>query len=129
MRSSTSSSDRWRVAACLLVAALALEGVPRLLVFPRSKDFRRFAGYDDAARTLVLAPGFRVALVGNSATERGVDPRALERELGAPSPALLGAVRPGSNPGHFIPGRPSFRPGAGPAQAGFPSNQAASREG
>jgi hypothetical protein len=117
MPSSTSSSDRWRVVACLLVAALAVEGATRLVVFPRSKDFRRFAGYDDAARTLVLAPGFRVALVGNSATERGVDPQALQRQLGGASAALFVADQSRINTWHFILERHFFHPGRRPDQA------------
>src|SRR5689334_19076273 len=116
MRSSTSSSDRRLVLAALLLAALAVEALTRWVVFPRSKDFRRFATYDAGAETLVRAPGFRVALVGNSATERGVDPQALERRLGGTSAALFVADQSRINTWHFILERYFFQPQRRPDQ-------------
>ena len=76
MSSSTSSSSRvvrWRVPLALLVIFGALELITRTWLFDSSKDFRRFAGYPQGARALAAGDGVRVALVGNSATARGVD--------------------------------------------------------
>ncbi len=71
--------------AVLLTVALfgGLEVVSRTVLVEASKDFRRFRTYPAAAQALEAEEGARVALVGNSATDRGVDPDALARGLGA----------------------------------------------
>jgi hypothetical protein len=51
----------------------ACELVTRWKLFPMSADYSRFRTYPDRAARLVLRPGLRLALIGNSATERGVD--------------------------------------------------------
>jgi len=96
MSSSTSSSDGGagrprrvplidaRVAVGVALVLLALEVFTRVKLFDMSKDFRRFRGYDARAAQLVDASGGalpRVALFGNSATDRGVDRATLERAL------------------------------------------------
>ena len=103
MRSSTSSSeavvaapavravrvrllDR-RVWVGLALIFIALEIFTRSWLFSVSKDFRRFRSYPARAQALVAAPGaMRVAMIGNSATDRGVDGRVVESELGASTP-------------------------------------------
>lgn len=76
MSSSTSSSrprfDR-RVLLLLVLCAFGLEVFTRTKLFQMSKDFRRFGGYGERAQHLVHEDGFRIALIGNSATDRGVD--------------------------------------------------------
>jgi hypothetical protein len=103
MRSSTSSSDvasagvsapaatpartpllDRRVWIGLLVIFAALEIFTRTWLFSVSKDFRRFRAYPARARALIEAQGaLRVALIGNSATDRGVDARIVEGALAA----------------------------------------------
>src|SRR5262245_94666 len=87
MSSSTSSSDRapWvpllsrKVWLGVLLLFGALEIFTRVSLHGRSKDFRRFGGYPAAAAALVGTPGAqRIAFIGNSATDRGVDPRVVE---------------------------------------------------
>jgi hypothetical protein len=101
MSSSTSSSERtlWvplldrKVWLGLLIFFAALEIFTRVSLHHRSKDFRRFAGYPAKAAALVAAGGAqRLALIGNSATDRGVDPRVVEAVLarrGHPTAAEL----------------------------------------
>ena len=90
MSSSTSSSDRapWvpllsrKVWLGLLVFLGALEIFTRVSLHDRSKDFRRFGGYPAKAAALVAtANAQRIAFIGNSATDRGVDPRVVEAAL------------------------------------------------
>jgi hypothetical protein len=90
MSSSTSSSEARRdrvrlldrrVALGVLLMVVALEVFTRVRLFSMSKDFRRFRGYDARAAALVARGGTRVALIGNSATDRGVDVVTLERAL------------------------------------------------
>lgn len=79
MSSSTSSSDRslrWvavRLILVLLVALIGLEIVTRAVLLPRSRDFVRFASYPRRAEELAGADGLRIAFIGNSATQRGLD--------------------------------------------------------
>lgn len=61
-----------RITLVLLVALLALEAVTRVKLVPASKDLSRFRTYEARARTLAAAPSPRIALVGNSTTDRGV---------------------------------------------------------
>ena len=80
MSSSTSSSDRRlaKVAAIVVALWVALEIVTRTLLVPTSRDLSRFVRYPADARALIAAPGARLALVGNSTTQAGIDPDALE---------------------------------------------------
>ncbi len=93
MSSSISSSERAEarpprrlgaalvVAACVLATLLGLEVISRVVLVDASRDLHRFRGYAEAARDLGRAAAFRVALVGNSATDRGVDPELLASSL------------------------------------------------
>lgn len=86
MSSSTSNSRRGlKVVALLALLFFALEGVTRVGLFRASKDLRRFATYPARARALGRAPGKRIAFIGNSLTERGIDLELFAREL---SPAV-----------------------------------------
>jgi hypothetical protein len=85
--SSTSSSE-WasrRVALAVLSVLVALELFTRVNLFQRSKDFRRYGGYGEAAGRLAAAPSgeLSVALIGNSATQYGIDRDLLGRVLAA----------------------------------------------
>lgn len=76
MSSSTSSSKAApgrRVLLCLALLFVVLELFTRFKLFDMSKDFRRFKAYPVQARELARSDGYRVALIGNSATDRGVD--------------------------------------------------------
>ena len=77
----------------LLVFLGALEIFTRVSLHDRSKDFRRFGGYPAKAAALVAtANAQRIAFIGNSATDRGVDPRVVEAALarnGRPAAAEL----------------------------------------
>ena len=61
-----------------LLVRVALEIVTRVVLFPASGDFVRFAGYDTTAAALSRSPALRVAIVGNSAAEEGIDRTRLE---------------------------------------------------
>jgi hypothetical protein len=82
MSSSISNSERFAAAAMTVAALGALELATRLWLVPASRDLNRLGSYPARARALMQAPGARVALVGNSATERGIDPPGLARALG-----------------------------------------------
>ena len=64
-----------------LVLLLGFELVTRFVLFPASEDFVRFAGYDAKAAALMRAHALRVAIVGNSAAEEGIDGPRLEAML------------------------------------------------
>jgi hypothetical protein len=88
MSSSTSNSNPATVPKVLLtlfVLLLVLEIFTRVKLFKMSKDFVRFAGYSDRARHLVDHKGFRVAFIGNSSTERGVNLPIFEQQIGSMS--------------------------------------------
>ncbi|MFT3769751.1 MAG: hypothetical protein QM820_30305 [Minicystis sp.] len=70
-----------KILAVLAILAAGLEVVTRLALVPSSKDLRRFAAYPAEARALAAAPGIRLAFVGNSLTERGVDLAILRESL------------------------------------------------
>src|SRR5260370_38341666 len=98
MSSSTSSSSararrwRWQVPLGLLVIFGALEIFTRTRLFDTSKDFRRFAGYGEKAQRLEPAHGVRIALIGNSATDPGlnlpVPPQTFEGAGRHPTPGV-----------------------------------------
>lgn len=72
------TTRRWLLIVGMLIAALlALEVVTRWKLFDASKDLSRFGTYPERARSLASVPGKRVAFVGNSLTERGVDAEQL----------------------------------------------------
>src|SRR5687767_8020928 len=84
MNSSTSSSSVKplpKVALMLLSLFIVLELITRSVLFPMSLDFRRFAAYPERADALQSQAGLRVAFVGNSATEAGVDVDVLKATL------------------------------------------------
>jgi hypothetical protein len=75
----SNAARRWLLIVGMLIAALlALEVVTRWKLFSASKDLSRFGTYPERARALASAPGKRVAFVGNSLTERGVDAKQFE---------------------------------------------------
>src|SRR5687767_7028108 len=88
MSSSTSSSRqgpgplRRALLVLLMLAAslVLLEAVTRLVLVPVSKDLERLETHPARARALAAAPPPRIALVGSSTTERGVQPDLLARE-------------------------------------------------
>jgi hypothetical protein len=59
-----------------------LEIVTRIVLVPASIDLSRLVHYPSQAQRLCDRPGACVAFVGNSATERGVDPELFRRLLG-----------------------------------------------
>lgn len=76
------------VAVAVAVVLLGLEVATRTWLFEASRDFSRFSGYGARAERLGEADAYRVAFVGNSATEEGVDVArfadALSAALGRP---------------------------------------------
>jgi hypothetical protein len=74
-----------RLVLVLLVVCAGLEIVTRALLLPRSRDFARFATYPARAEELVGRDGLRIAFIGNSATQRGLDPGLFV--AGLPNPA------------------------------------------
>lgn len=127
MSSSISSSElvpvsnvakRNRRLALLAVLALLLllEVVTRRFLFSASKDFKRFASYPAKAQELGQAGDFRIALVGNSATDRGVTEtvvaeaftRATQR---AAHVAMFPADQSRINTWHYIAESSFFDPG------------------
>src|SRR5262249_22184595 len=58
-----------------------LDYFTKVKLFYSSKDFRYFSSYPARAETLRKSPGLKIALVGNSITDRGVDPELLGQEL------------------------------------------------
>jgi hypothetical protein len=76
------SRRRWdRALLVVLVVFLGLEVVSRTILVDASKDFRRFKTYAERARTMHERAELRIALIGNSATDRGVDPKRLAAVL------------------------------------------------
>jgi hypothetical protein len=73
-----------RVWVGLLIVFAILELGTRYRLFNMSKDFRRFRSYPARAQALVEGPGpLRIALIGNSATDRGVDAGVVEAAMAA----------------------------------------------
>jgi len=84
MNSSTSSSSLsppLKLALILSALFIVLEVITRAVLFPMSLDFGRFASYRERADALQSQAGLRVAFVGNSATEAGVDVDILKDTL------------------------------------------------
>lgn len=81
MSSSTSNSRRtaWLVVGLVL---LSLELFTRCVLLPSSKDFQKLTTLPSQGAQLVTKPGLRIALLGNSVTERGVDEALFAQELG-----------------------------------------------
>ena len=80
MNSSTSSSNHravWGVVFGVALLLCLLEVFTRTVLYRMSTDFARFPGYLGQAVALSQSAGLRVALIGNSATEEGVDQAAL----------------------------------------------------
>ena len=69
--------------ALLLTLGLlvAFELIVRFVLFPASGDFVRFGTYDAQASALTQADALRIAIVGNSAAEEGIDRPRLESLL------------------------------------------------
>ena len=65
----------------VIVLFAAVEVFTRVYLYPNSVDFSRFASYPERAEALAGSPGLRVAVIGNSATEKGLDMAVLRREL------------------------------------------------
>ena len=90
MSSFISSSDRprrrlvVRLVLLLLVVGAGLEITTRNMLLPRSRDFARFATYPERADALVRQDGLRLAFIGNSAVQRGLDPAQFVAELSNP---------------------------------------------
>src|SRR4051812_2444810 len=68
-------------ALAVLVFFIAAEIFTRQVLMPSSLDFVRFVGYPAAADALCQKPAPRIAFVGNSATQRGIDPQRLHDDL------------------------------------------------
>ncbi|HMJ11793.1 MAG TPA: hypothetical protein VK524_10295 [Polyangiaceae bacterium] len=81
---------QWALITGMLVAALlALEILTRWKLFSASKDLSRFGTYPERARTLAAAKGKRVAFIGNSLTERGIDAERFGRATGVASDVFV----------------------------------------
>lgn len=99
MSSSTSSSRPGTpglrralgVTLVVLLALVLLEAVTRVALVPASRDLSRFRTFDARAAALAAAPPPRLALVGNSTTERGIDLDVLRREFAARAGTPLAA--------------------------------------
>ena len=73
-----------RCAGILLVLLLCFIGIElftRIVLVPKSTDLRRLTSYPALAEQLLQQNGFRIALVGNSALEDGVDPEIVQEML------------------------------------------------
>lgn len=91
MSSSTSSSRiiDLKLLALLVLLLVVVELGVRTQLVPRSKDLNRFRKYPKVASALLHEPGYKVALIGNSATDHGIIvdqlTKDLTAELGAPA--------------------------------------------
>lgn len=127
MSSSTSSSElselhrrtrssRWITVVCILAVLVGLEFVTRRVLFPASKDFHRFATYPEKAKLLANSELYSIALIGNSATDRGVTEsvvaEAFARASGVKSEVVMfPADASRINTWHYIAESAFFRPG------------------
>src|SRR4051794_21105431 len=82
-----------RIALSLFVLLVLLEIFNRAVLLPRSKDLLRFRAYPAQAAEFVERPGMRLAFIGNSATQCGVDPALIEAELPAAAGRKVSADR------------------------------------
>jgi hypothetical protein len=73
---------RWRAACVVALFFVLLEIFTRTKLMRMSKDLVRFPTYSAQAAELAGKPGFRVAFVGNSAVEKGVDSELVTAEAG-----------------------------------------------
>lgn len=90
MSSSTSSFRRALSIAILVILAFALmEVVTRRFLFASSKDIKRFSTYPARADRLMRDNALKVAFVGNSITERGIDTAAIGTDLGVATDAFV----------------------------------------
>ncbi len=104
-----------KVVILLAVLFLGLEGLTRYKLFRMSKDFVRFSSYAKDARILTESDGIRIALIGNSATQRGVDMGQLKSDLsggktGTVSADMFVADASRINTWHFMMNRYFWRP-------------------
>lgn len=90
MSSSTSSSEPrptriidLKLLALLVLLLVVVEIGVRSQLVPRSKDLNRFRKYPDIAAALVREDAYRVAFIGNSATDHGVMVDQMTEELTA----------------------------------------------
>lgn len=74
-----------KVALLVLLFLVGLEIFTRTQLFGMSKDFARFASYPERAKILTQSSGYKIAFVGNSATERGIDLDTFKRNFAVQS--------------------------------------------
>src|SRR6266853_6697074 len=79
--SSSSLNPLPKLALILVAFFILLEVITRAVLFPMSLDFSRFASYGERADALQSQASLRVAFIGNSATEAGVDVDVLKNIL------------------------------------------------
>ena len=79
--SSSSLNPLLKLALILVALFVVLEAITRTVLFPMSLDFGRFVSYGERADALQSQAGLRVAFIGNSATEAGVDVDVLKDTL------------------------------------------------
>ena len=65
----------------ILATFTGMEVITRMWLIPASKDLARFANYSHHAEQLTKKPGTRIALIGNSTTQRGVNLTELTDQL------------------------------------------------
>lgn len=113
--SSVVKRDRRLAILAVVLLLLLLEVVTRRFLFAASKDFKRFANYPSKAQELGRASDFRIALIGNSATDRGVTEsvvaEAFTRAAGRPSQvSMFPADQSRINTWHYIAESSFFDP-------------------
>jgi hypothetical protein len=109
----------WLIALMLALAMVLLEAVTRVLLVPTSKDLMRFETHPARARALAAAAPPRIALIGNSTTERGVQPDLLAREWQqrtgrAASVDMFVADGSGVSTWYWMVSHDFWKPGIGP---------------
>lgn len=111
---------RWGGLVLTTLALFAgLELVTRVVLFPASKDFSRFRTYPGRAETLSRQPGWRIACMGNSLTQRGLDTNLLAASIASaleqPAAAdLFTADASKVNTWHYMANRYLWQPGRQP---------------
>lgn len=83
MSLSTSNSKKNKIKLLLAVLLIfsTIEVFTRTIIFHASKDFARFDNYPALSRDLTNSEGIKIALVGNSLTQRGVNLDILSQDL------------------------------------------------